>query len=91
MRLFLFFSSSPCLLFLEYMSGGYLLILLIERDYLAGRLHLLRTMVRLRTLPEIHCRDEGDGQKILDVHKAFAFAGFTHRSPRTISYIAFEP
>lgn len=26
------------------------------------------------------------GQHILDVRKALAFAGFTHRSPRVISY-----
>jgi protein-serine/threonine kinase len=35
-------------------------------------------------------RDEVHGQKFLDVRKAFAFAGFTHRSARTISYVAFE-
>jgi protein-serine/threonine kinase len=32
-------------------------------------------------------RDELHGAKILDVRKALAFAGFTHKSPRMISYL----
>ena len=32
-------------------------------------------------------RDETHGADILDVRKAFAFAGFTHRSPRTMDYV----
>ncbi|KAI9511137.1 hypothetical protein F5148DRAFT_975586 [Russula earlei] len=40
-------------------------------------------------------RDKVHGQEILDVRKAFAFAGFTHKSPRAISYVradkAFNP
>jgi len=31
-------------------------------------------------------RDEMHGAEILDVRKALAFAGFTHKSPRTITY-----
>jgi protein-serine/threonine kinase len=40
-------------------------------------------------------RDKVHGQEILDVRKALAFAGFTHKSPRAISYVradkAFNP
>ncbi|KAI0268802.1 kinase-like protein [Gloeopeniophorella convolvens] len=40
-------------------------------------------------------RDKVHGQQILDVRKALAFAGFTHKSPRAISYVradkAFNP
>lgn len=40
-------------------------------------------------------RDKQHGAEIMDVRKALAFAGFTHRSPRVISYVradkAFEP
>lgn len=40
-------------------------------------------------------RDKVHGAEILDVRKALAFAGFTHRSPRAISYVradkAFDP
>lgn len=40
-------------------------------------------------------RDKVHGQEILEVRKALAFAGFTHKSPRVISYVradkAFEP
>jgi hypothetical protein len=32
-------------------------------------------------------RDETHGADILNVRKAFAFAGFTHKSPRTMDYI----
>jgi protein-serine/threonine kinase len=32
-------------------------------------------------------RDETHGADILNVRKALAFAGFTHRSPRTMDYI----
>lgn len=32
-------------------------------------------------------RDEEHGPEILDVRKAYAFAGFTHKSPRMISYL----
>ena len=35
------------------------------------------------------------GQEVLEVRKALAFAGFTHKSPRVISYVradkAFDP
>ena len=35
------------------------------------------------------------GQEILEVRKALAFAGFTHKSPRVVSYVraekVFEP
>lgn len=35
------------------------------------------------------------GQEILEVRKALAFAGFTHKSPRVVSYVradkAFDP
>lgn len=31
-------------------------------------------------------RDEIHGEEILNVRKALAFAGFTHKSPRAISY-----
>lgn len=31
-------------------------------------------------------RDKVYGAEILDVRKAFAFAGFTHKSPRTVEY-----
>ena len=37
--------------------------------------------------PEIHPHDEAHGQNILVVRKTFAFAGFTHRRPHTISYV----
>ncbi|KAF9051116.1 kinase-like protein [Hymenopellis radicata] len=40
-------------------------------------------------------RHETHGQEIMDVRKALAFAGFTHKSPRAISYVradkAFDP
>jgi protein-serine/threonine kinase len=40
-------------------------------------------------------RDKEHGAEILDVRKALAFAGFTHKSPRVISYVradkAFDP
>ncbi|KZT08324.1 kinase-like protein [Laetiporus sulphureus 93-53] len=40
-------------------------------------------------------RDKIHGQEILEVRKALAFAGFTHKSPRVISYVradkAFDP
>jgi protein-serine/threonine kinase len=40
-------------------------------------------------------RSKEHGAEILDVRKAFAFAGFTHKSPRAISYVradrAFDP
>jgi protein-serine/threonine kinase len=40
-------------------------------------------------------RDKVHGQEILEVRKALAFAGFTHRSPRAITYVradrAFDP
>jgi len=40
-------------------------------------------------------RDKDHGAEILDVRKALAFAGFTHKSPRAISYVradkAFDP
>lgn len=40
-------------------------------------------------------RDKVHGAEILDVRKALAFAGFTHKSPRVISYVradkAFDP
>ncbi|KAH9949569.1 kinase-like protein [Amylocystis lapponica] len=40
-------------------------------------------------------RDKVHGQDIMDVRKALAFAGFTHKSPRVISYVradkAFDP
>ncbi|KAI0699252.1 kinase-like protein [Cytidiella melzeri] len=40
-------------------------------------------------------RDKVHGQEILEVRKALAFAGFTHKSPRAISYVradkAFDP
>jgi hypothetical protein len=32
-------------------------------------------------------RDKTHGAEILDVRKALAFAGFTHKSPRAISYV----
>jgi protein-serine/threonine kinase len=32
-------------------------------------------------------RDEVHGEEILRVRKALAFAGFTHKSPRAISYV----
>jgi len=32
-------------------------------------------------------RDKVHGAEILDVRKALAFAGFTHKSPRAISYV----
>lgn len=39
--------------------------------------------------------DKVHGQQILDVRKAYAFAGFTHKSPRVVSYVradkAFDP
>lgn len=39
--------------------------------------------------------DKTHGQQILDVRKAYAFAGFTHKSPRVVSYVradkAFDP
>ncbi|TBU55798.1 kinase-like protein [Dichomitus squalens] len=40
-------------------------------------------------------RDRTHGEEILEVRKALAFAGFTHKSPRVISYVradkAFDP
>jgi len=40
-------------------------------------------------------RDKVHGAEILDVRKALAFAGFTHKSPRAFSYVradrAFDP
>lgn len=40
-------------------------------------------------------RDKVHGAEIMDVRKALAFAGFTHKSPRAISYVradkAFDP
>jgi protein-serine/threonine kinase len=40
-------------------------------------------------------RDKVHGAEILDARKALAFAGFTHKSPRAISYLrvdkAFDP
>lgn len=40
-------------------------------------------------------RDKIHGAEILDVRKALAFAGFTHKSPRAVSYVradkAFAP
>ena len=40
-------------------------------------------------------RDKVHGPEIMDVRKALAFAGFTHKSPRAISYTradkAFDP
>lgn len=40
-------------------------------------------------------RDKIHGAEIMDVRKALAFAGFTHKSPRAISYVradkAFDP
>lgn len=40
-------------------------------------------------------RDKVHGQEILEVRKALAFAGFTHKSPRVVSYVraekVFEP
>ncbi|KAI0092944.1 kinase-like protein [Irpex rosettiformis] len=40
-------------------------------------------------------RDKVHGQEVLEVRKALAFAGFTHKSPRAISYVradkAFDP
>lgn len=40
-------------------------------------------------------RDKVHGEEILHVRKALAFAGFTHKSPRAISYVradkAFDP
>lgn len=40
-------------------------------------------------------RDKVHGQEILEVRKALAFAGFTHKSPRVLSYVradkAFDP
>lgn len=32
-------------------------------------------------------RDKIHGQEILDVRKALAFAGFTHKSPRAVTYV----
>ena len=32
-------------------------------------------------------RDKVHGANILDVRKALAFAGFTHKSPRAVSYV----
>ena len=32
-------------------------------------------------------RDRTHGEEILEVRKALAFAGFTHKSPRVISYV----
>lgn len=32
-------------------------------------------------------RDKVHGAEIMDVRKALAFAGFTHKSPRAISYV----
>ena len=40
-------------------------------------------------------RDKVHGEEILNVRKALAFAGFTHKSPRVVSYVradkAFDP
>ena len=40
-------------------------------------------------------RDRTHGEESLEVRKALAFAGFTHKSPRVISYVradkAFDP
>lgn len=40
-------------------------------------------------------RDKVHGNAILEVRKALAFAGFTHKSPRVVSYVradkAFDP
>ena len=40
-------------------------------------------------------RDKVHGEEILKVRKALAFAGFTHKSPRVVSYVradkAFDP
>jgi protein-serine/threonine kinase len=40
-------------------------------------------------------RDKVHGEEILSVRKALAFAGFTHKSPRVVSYVradkVFEP
>ena len=40
-------------------------------------------------------RDKVHGEEILNVRKAYAFAGFTHKSPRAITYLradkAFNP
>ena len=40
-------------------------------------------------------RDKVHGEEILEVRKALAFAGFTHKRPRVISYVradkAFDP
>lgn len=40
-------------------------------------------------------RDKVHGAEIMDVRKALAFAGFTHKSPRAVSYVradkAFDP
>jgi hypothetical protein len=40
-------------------------------------------------------RDKIHGEEILNVRKALAFAGFTHKSPRAVSYVradkAFDP
>lgn len=35
-------------------------------------------------------RDKVHGAEILDVRKALAFAGFTHKSPRVFSYVRAE-
>lgn len=39
--------------------------------------------------------DEVHGEQVLNVRKALAFAGFTHKSPRVVSYVradkAFDP
>jgi protein-serine/threonine kinase len=39
--------------------------------------------------------DKVHGEEILNVRKQFAFAGFTHKSPRVVSYVraekAFDP
>ena len=32
-------------------------------------------------------RNKVHGEEIMDVRKALAFAGFTHKSPRTVEYI----
>jgi len=32
-------------------------------------------------------RDKVHGQELLEVRKALAFAGFTHKSPRAITYV----
>ena len=40
-------------------------------------------------------RDKVHGEEILNVRKALAFAGFTHKSPRVVGYVradkAFDP